>query len=258
MTIEDYHKQLIEHLSKSNSLYSINRASPREWIEKSYSPYKKFLIHSIIKEKKIIHRMTVVNSSNADEVNYFDDAFAKTISLLQNIGMNTKNFVDYFLNEDITNEFSLQFDKLNRELNQTNFDLLHLFLQTHNPKDKAIFVCNTFDSEFAELLGAEQKEVLIYDHIALKVKHNKKRNSYTIEETISGLEEINKLRSTWEEVFNKIICHKTKGFLLEEFLTKLEIQDKTTFSLNRYNNDYKGYFKESSSVPTHDIDNKQL
>jgi len=248
MTIEAYHNKLIEHLGKSQTLFSINRASPREWVENSYSSYKNFLINCIKKENKKIYRMTVVNAENIDEVKYFDDTFANTIKSLKEIGLSTKSFVDFFLNEHITDKFSKEFNKLFMELHQTNFDLLQLFLQIHHPKEKAIFVSNTFDNEYADLLGAQQKEILIYDHIALKVKHNKITKTYTIDETIIAPNEIANLRTKWETVYKKVLTRKTKGILLQDFLKNLEKNDRTSFSLERYNEDYKNYFAESPPI----------
>lgn len=242
ISVEEYHEVLMENLGRSKSLHSINRSTPREWIEKSFDAYKKFLIASI-RSGKEIHRMTVIDKfEKYNDIGYYDEELEKCKKAFDEMGRKTVEFIDNFLKIDVADKLNGNFTCIVNELNQSNYDLLRLFLQIHNPQDEALFVYKNFEMKFAALLGNSHSEILIYDKAALKVECNEANNTYTIVQEIKDDDEVSRLRSVWLEIHQSAISHATKAIRIKDALKRLFASGTVRDNYDRFNEEYKCFF----------------
>ena len=233
-----YHKLLTDYLKSSNSLHSISKFTPIDWIMTNVCDYTRTLLETVNNPKitKTVNRVTITDISSLEKK-------------IKHFLFNDKEISNHFKNYLIDDEIHRRVGKINRYFDKKVKEILGeallIFSLIHTHNDVSILIDNDKSSKYFGDYLNNCDELLIYDSLVLKIKMIE-NDQYRVEDIINEPENVEHYLREWQS--NVKDCRTNRaGKTLDEF------QKKYNFKISDFDG-YHSIYKQYLSVSKISVD----
>ena len=210
-----YHHMLTECINNSQTLHSVSRFSPIDWIMTNVCDYTRTLLDSVNdpSKNKQINRVTITN---------INDLESHLQSLLFEESKISEHFRYYLVDDEITKRVNKYNKYFSRHVKVILGETLLIFSLIHSNKKDSILIDNKNSENFFGDFLNDCDEVLIFDDRVLKVKM-KNSNEYIIKSVIKEKKSVTNYLNDWKSRKEQCIADN-KAITLEDLINKYKFE----------------------------------